>query len=77
MSDNHIHAILDDYLDEQLSAEHRADIDAHLAGCAECTAELETARKLRIVLSALPVSGPRPGFIESALQTAKVRKPSN
>lgn len=71
MADDHIIAGLDDYLDERLDAERRTRIDVHLADCRECRAELETARKLRAVLSALPVSGPNPEFFERAMQQAR------
>jgi predicted anti-sigma-YlaC factor YlaD len=71
MTEDHILAHLDDYLDEGLNADHRARIDAHLIDCAECRAELETAQKLRTVLSVLPVDGPGPDFFENAMRKAR------
>ena len=40
------------YLDEQVSAEQRAEIEAHLAGCEACAAEREALAALRADLSA-------------------------
>jgi hypothetical protein len=71
MTDHHITADLEDYLDERLSAADRSVVDAHLVECSECRTELEAAQKLRTVLSVLPVAGPRPGFLETAMQRAQ------
>ena len=45
---------LSDYLDEELSAEARAEVEAHLAGCPECLRTLEELRAVRSSASALP-----------------------
>ena len=71
MAGDHVTAQLDDYLDEQLDAAHREIVETHLATCAECRSELQATQKLRSVLAALPVSGPRPGFLDKAMQQAR------
>ncbi len=71
MADDHVTANLDDFLDGRLDVAQRVSIETHLADCAECRSELETAQKLRSVLAALPVSGPRPGFLDKAMQHAR------
>ncbi len=44
---NHPHDQLSDYLDGELDAGARADVDAHLAACAECRAVLTDLEALR------------------------------
>ncbi len=39
------------YLEQELTAEHRARIEQHLAFCRRCCGELEFARELRRFLS--------------------------
>lgn len=45
---------LPDYLNGTLSAARRAEVEAHLARCAECSAELETIRLVREVFQPAP-----------------------
>jgi anti-sigma factor RsiW len=47
---------LQDYLDELLGREERAELEAHLDTCAECTAHVAGERELRRALAALPRS---------------------
>lgn len=42
------------YLDGELSAEERANLEAHLSGCAECARELAALRQTKALLGALP-----------------------
>lgn len=42
-----IRDLLPEYLNGTLAAARRADVEAHVAGCAECTAELEMLRLVR------------------------------
>ena len=49
---------LSDYLDDELSPTVRAKVDAHLAGCAECTAVLSDLRSLVAAAGRLPGSMP-------------------
>jgi anti-sigma factor RsiW len=41
-------------LDNELAGAERADLEAHLQGCADCRAELESLRRTRALLRALP-----------------------
>jgi len=47
---------LQDYVDEVLGREERAELEAHLDTCAECTAQVAGERELRRALAALPRS---------------------
>lgn len=51
MSNTHIELELLPYLDGELSAAERGQVEAHLATCAACRKELETLRELRQGLS--------------------------
>lgn len=48
---------LDEYLDGELDAPARAAVDAHLAACAACRAELARSRSLEDVLRRAPEEG--------------------
>ncbi len=45
--------LLSDYLDGRLPSDVRADLDEHLAGCAECTAFVSTFRSTVSLLHSL------------------------
>jgi len=49
-----IRELLPEYLGGTLSASRRADVDAHLAACAECTDELAVLRLVREAYAAMP-----------------------
>jgi anti-sigma factor RsiW len=54
-------------VDDALSAEERRDLDAHLAGCADCRRELQAFRgTVALVRSAGPVRAPM-GFVDRVL----------
>jgi hypothetical protein len=46
------------YADGMLAADERRRIDSHIAGCAECAAELREVRELNLLLVALPPAPP-------------------
>jgi anti-sigma factor RsiW len=46
--------LLPEYLNGRLSASHRAEVEGHLRGCADCTAELETIRLVREIYEPAP-----------------------
>ncbi|WP_430965186.1 HEAT repeat domain-containing protein [Spongiimicrobium sp. 2-473A-2-J] len=46
MDENHIVALLPDYLDDALGQEERAQLEGHLATCAACAKELEEMKVL-------------------------------
>jgi len=46
------------YADGMLAADERRRIDSHIAGCAECAAELREVRELNLLLVTLPPAPP-------------------
>jgi anti-sigma factor RsiW len=50
------------YVDGALEAAARAELESHLAGCAECPAEVARLRRLDELLGALPESEPSARF---------------
>lgn len=46
--------LLNEYLDEAFPADRLSQVEAHLTGCAECTARLDSLRSLFATLDALP-----------------------
>jgi hypothetical protein len=52
-------ARLSDYLDDELSSEERAAVDAHVAGCAECGRTIEDLREVVATAAALSPLAPR------------------
>ncbi|HVN53869.1 MAG TPA: zf-HC2 domain-containing protein [Anaerolineaceae bacterium] len=59
------------YLDGELQAERRSWVESHLAGCADCRAELEQMRGLSALLQAepLPVGGLSPdAFVAGVME---------
>jgi anti-sigma factor RsiW len=51
---DHVSELLSPYVDGQVSPEERQRVEAHLASCAECAAELADLRALKAALSRLP-----------------------
>ena len=62
---------LSDLLDDALEAEARAQIDAHLAGCAECRRELERLRATVSLLRAVERPQAPAGFVERVLEATR------
>lgn len=66
---------LDDYVDGSLVADEKAEVEAHLATCAACRAELESLRALLARATSLPRTMPPPArvwtAIESEIQTRR------
>lgn len=77
-----IRELLPEYLNGTLSASRRAEVEAHLAGCAECADELAVLRRVReayaeapainvgAIVAALPRQSARP-----AMRTARAGAP--
>ena len=63
--------VLDDYLDGLTTSAIRAELDEHLAGCAECRSAFEAAITFRARLEQLPVDGPSEDFFDRALDQAQ------
>src|SRR5437867_3603285 len=55
-----VRELFPDYLSEEIAASSRAEIDAHLAGCATCREELGSLNDIRTRLAALPEQEPSP-----------------
>jgi predicted anti-sigma-YlaC factor YlaD len=51
----HINQMLDEYYDGELSPARRRQVEAHLAKCADCRAELEQKRRLSALLQEVPL----------------------
>ncbi len=51
------------YLYDELSAEERAGMEAHLAGCATCREEAAELERLRLVLDERPLRQPAPDLL--------------
>src|ERR1700680_910908 len=54
------------YVYDELPDDARYELEQHLARCADCTAELKTARKFHAMLSELPVEEPSPNLLTAA-----------
>lgn len=62
MSEHLKEEVIIPYLDQRLSAAERAPVDAHLAACAACRAQVEELRALVGVLSEWPAVAASPSF---------------
>src|SRR5436190_17117247 len=49
-----VKVLVEPYLDESLAGPRRARVEAHLAGCEHCRAEVAQALQVRTALRALP-----------------------
>lgn len=58
-------------LDGELSAAERAQVEAHLATCADCTAELAALARTLGMLHALPAARAPLGFVDRVLEAAR------
>lgn len=65
-------ALLDDWLDAQVSTEEQVAIEGHLQACPVCRARLAQERQLRAALRSLPIEPPSPGFAARALRQARL-----
>jgi predicted anti-sigma-YlaC factor YlaD len=63
---------LNDFVDEQLSADAMATLRAHLAECAECTAMVAQLRELRSAARALPRSVTAPPEVWDVVRAATI-----
>ena len=62
---------LSDLLDDALASEARAQIDAHLAGCADCRRELDRLRATVSLLHAVERPRAPAGFVNRVLEAAR------
>ena len=62
---------LSDLLDDALATEARAQVDAHLAGCADCRRELDRLRATVSLLRAVERPQAPAGFVDRVLEAAR------
>ena len=62
---------LSDLLDDALETEARAQVDAHLAGCADCRRELDRLRATVSLLHAVERPQAPAGFVDRVLEAAR------
>ena len=82
MNCEQVQNLLDEYADAELSSAARGDVDAHLAGCKTCRAELDALRQTAALVRSLPrVTAPeglkraiRAGVALRLLQVAPPRR---
>ena len=60
--------VLIDYVDGDMTVEHRALFERHLCGCLQCFAYLETYRATIRLTRALPKCEPLPPALEARLR---------
>ncbi len=64
---NQVAELLSAYIDDEVSAEERALVEAHLATCSTCAHDLATLRQTVVLLGRLPqVAAPRPFTLREA-----------
>jgi Putative zinc-finger len=74
---DHPHELLADYVDGELPADRRAEVEAHLTACPTCTEEVALAREARGALQALPEVPAPTGLAELPLRLRReARRPS-
>jgi anti-sigma factor RsiW len=62
---------LSDLLDDALATEARAQVDSHLAGCADCRSELDRLRATVSLLRAVERPQAPAGFVDRVLEAAR------
>jgi hypothetical protein len=70
----HLGEAITGYLDGELDPAGREQADAHLAGCAECRAELDGLHHVRTLLREAPPVAPPEGFIERVVRERRRRR---
>ncbi|MET0068945.1 MAG: zf-HC2 domain-containing protein [Candidatus Thiodiazotropha sp.] len=70
MNCDKVKSLLDEYIDNDLILPERAVIDAHLASCVACQAEMQARRGLQQRLRELPAAPLRSGFKRRAFRQA-------
>jgi hypothetical protein len=63
------------YVDGELTATHKAEIDAHLNGCSQCQARVAELRKLAEGVAALPQVQPAPQFLGDVKEKLRAGEP--
>jgi anti-sigma factor RsiW len=68
MTDRHLDDVLSAYLDGEVTDAERAEVESHLATCAECRSDLDGEADVRRLLRELPAVDPPFGFYERILR---------
>jgi len=68
--------LLSSYVDGELAPADRAEIDTHLAECASCLAQVESARCLKHAIARLPSREEPPGAIRARVEALRFGKAS-
>ena len=68
---DHPGELLTAYLDDELAAPVAAQVDAHVAGCAGCRADLDELDGARRVLRTLPLLAAPPGFADDVVRARR------
>ncbi|MHC4573304.1 MAG: anti-sigma factor family protein [Planctomycetota bacterium] len=58
MSCQHYKEMIMGYLDNELGAEQKKELEKHLAGCAQCSKELEELRRLKEITEGVTLAEP-------------------
>jgi len=64
----HPEELLSAYLDDELTPLEQSQVEAHLASCASCRADLDDEREIRSAVRGLPAVDPPSGFYERILR---------
>jgi hypothetical protein len=63
--------LLTAYLDDELPPAHTAEVDAHVAACGRCRADLDELAGARVALRTLPRLAAPPGFAASVVRSRR------
>ena len=70
----HLDDALSAYLDDELAPAARREAETHLAGCAECRAELDEVAGARQAIRVLPVHATRRPILDQAFPASTPRR---
>jgi uncharacterized protein YfaS (alpha-2-macroglobulin family) len=73
-SNDHVHALVDDYLHDLLAPADAARVEAHCAACPACQAALEEARHRRTAMLAVPPREASPQLLAATLDRIEEAK---
>jgi hypothetical protein len=76
MAGEHLDDVLSAYLDDELTADERDDVERHLYECPECRSDVDAEREVRQLLRDLPPVDPPFGFYERLLRDGPEAAPA-
>ncbi|WP_332855777.1 anti-sigma factor family protein [Duganella sp. S19_KUP01_CR8] len=77
MESKHSHEMLSAYLDDELSVADRRQLEAHLSGCADCSAALEELKALRGRIVAEASRHAAPEYLKHRIHAALRAEPTH